>query len=155
MKENELAGVIVDVNGQPLAGANVDLFPAFTGHETTTDDQGMFRYKFDRASKGDAVEVRFSKDGYSPIYRRKQWLGAADLRVILNSSTYLEGEVVDTNGKPLPDAPVVAAHPYIWTGDYPSFDRETKTPTDALGNYRLYLNPEVRVRSDRAFSHQA
>ena len=52
MKENELAGVIVDVNGQPLAGANVDLFPAFTGHETTTDDQGMFRYKFDRASKG-------------------------------------------------------------------------------------------------------
>ena len=143
VQENELAGVIVDVNGQPLAGAKVDLFPAFTGHETTTDDQGMFRYKFDRASKGDTVEVRFSKDGYSPLYRRKQSLGAADLRVILNSSTYLEGEVVDRNGKPVPDATVVAAHPYIWTGDYPSFDREIKTTTDTQGHYRLYLNPEI------------
>ncbi len=141
--ENELAGVIVDANGQPLAGANVDLFPAFTGHETTTDDQGMFRYKFDRARKGDTVEVRFSKDGYSPIYRRKQSLGAADLRVILNSSTYLEGEVVDKNGNPVPNATVIAAHPYIWTGEYPSFDRETKTTTDAQGHYRLYLNPEI------------
>ncbi len=143
VKENELAGVIVDVNGQPLAGVKVDLFPAFTGHETTTDDQGVFRYTFDRASKGDTVEVRFSKDGYSPIYRRKQLLGAADLRVILNNSTYLEGKVVDKNDKPVPDATVVAAHPYIWTGEYPSFDRETKTATDALGHYRLYLNPEI------------
>ena len=62
VRENELAGVIVDPEGHPLAGALVDLFPALTGHETTTDEQGMFRYQFEGARPQDTVEVQFSKD---------------------------------------------------------------------------------------------
>lgn len=143
VQQNELAGVIVDEKGQPLHGAKVDLYPAFTGHETTTDEKGIFRYKFENAGKDQTVEVRFSKDGYSPIYRRNQSLGVADLRIILSSKTYLEGMVVDKNDKPVSTAIVVAAHPYIWRGDYPSFNRESRTSTDENGRYRLYLNPEV------------
>lgn len=143
VQENELAGVIVDEKGQPLAGAKVDLYPAFTGHETITDEKGIFRYSFENAGKDQTVEVRFSKDGYSPIYRRNQSLGVADLRIILSSKTYLKGVVVDKNSKPIPLATVIAAHPYSWRGEYPSFNRETRTSTDADGRYRLYLNPEV------------
>ena len=143
VQENEFAGVIVDEDGQPLAGAKVDLFPAFTGHETTTDKGGMFRYKLEYANKGKTVEVRFSKKGYSPIYRREQRLDIPNLRVILNSKTYLEGQIVDENNNPAPMATVIASHPYIWSGDYPSFDRENSTKTDENGHYRLYLNPEV------------
>lgn len=143
VQDKEFAGVIVDENGKPLAGAKVDLFPAFTGHETATDQQGMFRYKLEMANKGQTTEVRFSKDGYSPIYRRNQRLDVPNLCVVLDSKTYLEGQVVDEDNKPVPKATVVAAHPYHWRGEFISFDRETVTLTDENGRYRLYLNPEL------------
>jgi beta-lactamase regulating signal transducer with metallopeptidase domain/protocatechuate 3,4-dioxygenase beta subunit len=142
-QENELAGVVVDSAGQPIAGALVDFYPAFTGNETRTDDQGIFRYKFEQAGRNETVEVRFSKEGFSPIYRRKQSLGVAEFRVVLNNKTYLEGRILAENGKPVAKTRVVAAHPYIWAGDYPTFDRETVTTTDENGRYRLYLCPEI------------
>lgn len=143
IKVNEFAGVIVDEEGNPLAGATVDLFPAFTGHETKTDQQGMFRFPLGFPSKGNTTEVRFSKDGYSPFYCRKQKLDSPNLCVILNRKTYLEGRVVDANNEPVPNAAVVAAHPYHWNADYPNFNRETATKSDKNGNYRLYLHPET------------
>ena len=143
VQDNEFAGVIVDENGKPLAGAKVDLFPAFTGHETTTDEQGMFRYKLEMANRGQSTEVRFSKDGYSPIYRRKQKLEVPKLCVVLNSKTYLDGQIVDEKNNAVPNAKVIAAHPYHWSGEFISFNRETVTLTDENGRYRLYLNPEV------------
>lgn len=149
VQENELAGVIVDSDGRPIAGALVDFYPAFTGHETTTDDQGMFRYRFKDAGRNDTYEVRFSKEGFSPIYRRKQPLGVQDFRVVLNSNTYLEGQVVDQKGEPVPKARVIANHEYFAGG---GFNRETRTMTDGNGHYRLYLSPEtytVAVISDR------
>ncbi len=143
VQDNEFAGVIVDENGTPVAGAKVDLFPAFTGHETTTDEQGMFRYKLELAKRGQSMEVRFSKEGYSPIYRRNQKLDVPNLCVVLNNKTYLEGQIVDENNKPIPKAKVIAAHPFYWRGEYISFNRETVTLTDENGRYRLYLNPEM------------
>jgi len=143
VQENEFAGVIVDEKGQPLAGAIVDIFPAFTGHETTTDEHGIFRYKLESSNKGQTRELRFSKEGYSPIYRQKQPLDLPDFCVVLNSKTYLEGQVVDENNQAVPMAKIVAAHPYGWRGEFHSFNRETVTTTDAKGRYRLYLNPEV------------
>lgn len=148
VKDNELAGVILDGDGRPIAGALVDFFPAFTGHETLTDDQGMFRYPFKDSKRNETVEVRFSKEGFSPIYRRKQPLGVEDFRVVLNKKTYLEGQVVDDKGKPVPKARVFANHQYQWGS---GFNRETATLTDENGRYRLYLFPEtytVAVVSD-------
>ncbi|MEJ7595850.1 MAG: carboxypeptidase-like regulatory domain-containing protein [Planctomycetaceae bacterium] len=69
VQENELAGVIVDTEGHPVSGALIDCYPAFTGDETTTDELGMFRYKFDTEGRGNTIEVRFSKEGFSPVYR--------------------------------------------------------------------------------------
>lgn len=84
IQDNELAGVIVDSEGHPIAGALIDLFPAFTGHETTADERGQFRFKFDKFRPGETVEVRYSGDGFSPVYRRKQQLGLKEFVVILN-----------------------------------------------------------------------
>lgn len=141
---NELAGVILDSEGNPLAGALVDLFPAFTGHETKTDEQGMFRYKFARAKGANqTVEVRFSKDGYSPVFRKKQLLGVEDFRVVLNSRTWLEGIVTDESGQPVANAEVTVGHPANWNATFPSFNRETVTVTDRDGRYRAYLWPEA------------
>jgi protocatechuate 3,4-dioxygenase beta subunit len=66
-----------------------------------------------------------------------------DFRVVLNKKTYLEGRVLGENGKPVAKAKVIADHPYIWAGDYPSFDRETATVTDENGRYRMHVFPEV------------
>lgn len=148
VKDNELAGVILDGDGRPIAGALVDFFPAFTGHETKTDEQGMFRFHFKDSGRNETVEVRFSKEGFSPIYRRKQPLGVEGFRVVLDSKTYLEGQVVDEKGSPVPKARVFANHQYhLGSG----FNRETATVTDENGRYRLYLFPEtytVAVVSD-------
>ncbi|MEJ7595849.1 MAG: carboxypeptidase-like regulatory domain-containing protein [Planctomycetaceae bacterium] len=61
----------------------------------------------------------------------------------MNNKTHLEGQVTDEAGNPVPHAEVIAGHPYIWSGEYPSFNRETTTLTDDRGRYRLYLWPEV------------
>ena len=143
VKENEFAGVIVDEQGHPIAGAIVDRHPAFTGHETETDQQGMFRVPLKFNSKGKTGVVRFSKEGYSPVYCRKQKFDVPNLCIILDKKTYVEGQVVDANKEPVPMATIVASHPFIWGADYPSFDRETVTKSDENGNYRIYLNPET------------
>ena len=148
---NELAGVIVNNRGEPLAGAVVDFFPAFKGHETKTDEQGVFRYGLKNV--GPTTEVRFSCDGYSPVYRRKQRLGEQEFRVVLNKKTYLEGEVTDSNGKPVPNANVIAAHPYTWVAQHPSYDRETRTKTDEKGHYLIHLCPETYVLSVTSPDH--
>ena len=143
VRQDELAGVLADSEGHPLAGALVDLYPAFTGNETTTDENGVFRYRLDKVGANATVEVRFSKEGYSPVYRRKQPLGVSKFRVVLNNKTYLEGQVLNENGKPEAKARVIASHPYVWGATYPSFNRETSTVTDENGRYRLYLFPET------------
>ncbi|TVP98663.1 MAG: hypothetical protein EA381_11785, partial [Planctomycetaceae bacterium] len=62
--ETELAGVVVDVKGKPLAGVRVDVWTWYPGNETTTDEEGRFRLTdLNRLSE---VEVEFTKDGYCP-----------------------------------------------------------------------------------------
>ena len=141
VQENELAGVILDTEGRPVVGALIDCHTAYTGDETTTDERGMFRYKFDTEGRGGIIEVRFSKEGFSPVYRREQPLGVTNLRIVLNNKTYLEGQVTDEAGNPVPNAEVIAGHPYIWNGEFPSFDRETTTLTDERGRSSLFMWP--------------
>src|ERR1035441_6549989 len=59
----ELAGMVVDTQGKPLEGVEVDAWTWYPGNETRTDARGWFRLKnFDKNGK---VEVVFRKQGYT------------------------------------------------------------------------------------------
>jgi beta-lactamase regulating signal transducer with metallopeptidase domain/protocatechuate 3,4-dioxygenase beta subunit len=145
--ETELAGVVIDVEGRPLAGVKVDVWTWHPGNETMTDEEGRFRLTdLERLSE---VEVEFSKPGYCPSLYPAQKTGTNDWTVVLTQDTYLEGRVLDSQGEPVPSARVRAArgpfqNPQVHIGQV-----WTETTTDAEGRYRLYLEPydyDLQVR---------
>jgi len=145
--ETELAGVVIDAEGNPLAGVEVDVWTWHPGNETTTDEQGRFRLTgLDRLSE---VEVEFTKAGYCPSLYPAQKTGTQNWTVVLTNDTYREGQVLSPEGQPVPHALVRAARgPF--ENPHVHIDRAwTETTTDAEGRYRLYLEPydyEIQVR---------
>ena len=74
---DELAGVVVDTDGKPIEGAEVDAWTWYPGHEAKTDAKGLFRIgKLDKDRK---VEVVVRKPGYTPQLFLTQPTGAARL----------------------------------------------------------------------------
>jgi beta-lactamase regulating signal transducer with metallopeptidase domain/protocatechuate 3,4-dioxygenase beta subunit len=140
VKPGELAGVVVDEAGKPLADVEVDVWDWFPGNETRTDKAGVFRLKgFDRDSK---VQVRFRKTGYSPVMFVRQPTGVSGWVVAMDRKTYFEGVVRGPDGKPAVGALIRADQgpkrmeggtlTHIWT----------ETKSDASGRYRLYVQPD-------------
>ncbi|XZE53859.1 M56 family metallopeptidase [Planctomycetaceae bacterium SH139] len=140
---NELAGTIVDEEGNPLADVSVDVWSWYPGHETVTDVNGRFRLRFDQLERPDQkVEVCFRKEGFSPHYNAQQELGRKDFKVTLNKRTLIEGVVQDAAGKPVPNVEVRGEHgPHQADGVMIGFVVDSTT-TDAQGHYRLYVHPE-------------
>lgn len=154
--ETELAGVVVDANGKPLAGVDVDVWTWHPGNETTTDGEGRFRLSgLDRLS---GVEVEFSKPGYSPSLYPNQKTGTQDWTIVLTNDTYRQGQVLDPAGNPVADALIRASRgPFQSTGVLIG-QVWTETTTDAEGKYRLYLEPydyEIQVRVPRVGSFRS
>lgn len=149
--EEQIAGTVVDREGRPIEGASVDAYSWFPGHETTTDAEGRFRL---RAFTGpgfdpkEGAQVRITKEGYGPKTFDAVKGGTADLRVLLDDSTYFEGTVKAPDGTPAPNITVRASNPMLSSG------REigrlwTETRTDAEGRYRLHVEPatfDITVR---------
>jgi hypothetical protein len=144
----ELAGVVVDEDGKPLADVDVDAWTWMRGNETTTDSEGRFRLK---GFKPDAeVQVQFSKEGYSPALFLAEKPGLDDRTVVLTQGTWLEGWVFDRQGVVVPQALVRAGR-----GPRDSAGRElplvwTSTSADQEGRYRLHLEPDEYVVQVRA-----
>jgi protocatechuate 3,4-dioxygenase beta subunit len=146
--KGEIAGTVTDEAGQPIEGALVDAWTWYTGNETKTDKAGHFHLKGLRDDE--VIELRISKAGMSPWYNRTQDSGVANLNVTLNDKTYFEGNILDADGKPLPNVLVrVDSGPK----EYHNFtitDVWTETKSDANGHYKLFVAPdsylfEVRV----------
>jgi len=98
VKPTELASVVVDEAGKPLADVEVDVWDWYPGNETRTDKEGMFRLKgLDRDSK---VQVRFRKAGYSPVMFMQQPTGVSGWVVAMDRKTYFQGVVRGPDGKP-------------------------------------------------------
>ncbi|MCE5248628.1 M56 family metallopeptidase [bacterium] len=140
---HELGGVVYDESGKPLEGALVDAWTWYThdGHEVYTDAQGKFRLK--NLSRDNRVEVRFSKEGYSPELIIMQKTGVSNIIVRLGNKTYFEGRVLAPDGRPVPDALIRAsqgpkrAHGVVIT----SIWTETRSGRD--GRYRLYVEADT------------
>jgi thiol-disulfide isomerase/thioredoxin len=139
---NEIAGVVVDAQGKPLADVLVDAWTWYPGDETRTDQNGAFRLKT-WTNQAQYVELRISKPGYSPYYNPQQPRGRKDLLVTLGQKTYLDGIVRNPQGAPVADALVVGdAGPKQGDGVLITHVT-TSTKTDEKGHYRLYLAPDI------------
>jgi beta-lactamase regulating signal transducer with metallopeptidase domain len=137
LKPDELAGLVVDVDFNPLAGVLVDIWTFQAGTETTTDENGLFRLKIgDEETR--KVEVRFSKPGYSPDYRLEQSPGEVML-VGLDNKTYIEGRLRGLDGTPVANATIkgIQKEQQIEPGVIPG--PTTLATTDADGRYRMYV----------------
>jgi Carboxypeptidase regulatory-like domain len=144
---NEIAGVVVDAHGQPLSDVLVDAWTWYTGDETHTNADGVFRLKPGSADM-QYVEIRFSKPGYSPQYFPQQPRGAKNFVVTLDDKTYLEGTVRGLGHKPVAGATIKGVQAAFNANGYVYDGVETATTSDDQGRYRLLLFPstyEVRV----------
>jgi len=141
VKPNEVAGIVVDREGQPLEGVLVDPYTWFAGHERKTGKDGLFRFTI-RDADNQHVQIRFSKDGYSPYYQDQRPLGIAT-PVLLGNQTYLEGTVRDQQGGPVAEAEIKAIHPSRNESGNEIGSVYTTTKADAEGRYRLFVHPEA------------
>jgi hypothetical protein len=138
---NEIAGVVVDSQGKPLADVLVDAWTWYTGDETRTDANGVFRFKPGNFG-AQRVEIRFSKPGYSPHYVVQQPRGQKGFLVTLGNQTYLDGTVRDIHRKPVAGATIVGEQGPQQADGVLITHVATSTTSDAKGHYRLYLFPD-------------
>jgi hypothetical protein len=141
VKPDELAGLVVDEKGKPLAGVKVHLWDWVDSPEnyTFTGADGRFRIT---AGKDRQVQVRYRKDGYSPVMATRQAVGAKGLVIAMDRATYFEGVIRGPDGKPAAGAIIRAdqgpkmldggVYTQVWT----------QTTADADGRYRLYVEPD-------------
>ena len=140
---DELAGVVVDDKGSPLEGVHVHVWDWVNEPEnqTHTGKDGVFRIK--DCGRRAKVEVRFRKQGYSPVLFVQQAVGVKGLVVAMDQKTYFEGAVHGPDGKPAANALIRAdqgpknAEGVVITTVW------TETKTDASGRYRLYVEPDA------------
>jgi RNA polymerase sigma factor (sigma-70 family) len=142
VKADELAGVVVDEKGRPLAGVKVHMWDWVDLPElyTVTGADGTFRLK--NTEKEKRVQVRFRKEGYSPVMAVRQPVGVKGLVVAMDRATYIEGVVRGPDGRPAAGAVIRADQgPKVMEGGVCD-DMWTETTADAQGKYRLYVQPD-------------
>src|SRR5690349_24965291 len=138
---NDVAGTVVDENGKPIQGVLADMWTWYKGNESTTDKDGRFHIKNDH-SNDKRVEVRFSKEGLSPVYIRSQDVGVSDLTITMNAKAYLEGKVLAPDGSPVPNVLIRADSGPKEADGLQITTIWTETKSDKDGHYRLYLAPD-------------
>jgi beta-lactamase regulating signal transducer with metallopeptidase domain len=133
-EQGALSGKVVDEKGNSLKDVLVN--------ETYTDANGYF-YLGGFEPEQKTVEIRFSRENFTPKYLIRQPLGIKDTVVVLNNKTYFEGMVSGSDGKPVPEAIIKAvAGPKhcegVYVGEVP-----TECKSDKNGYYRLYVQADI------------
>src|SRR5262245_52506381 len=137
--KDELAGTVVNENGQPLGGVTVDAWHWYPGNETKTDDQGRFRLNgLDPKHK---VEVLITKEGYSPKHFAQRPTGEADWKIILSQKTFFEGMILGADGKPVMGADIRASFGPVQGDGVLITEVTTAGKSRDDGTYRLYVAP--------------
>ena len=136
----ELAGVVIDSDGNPIAGAVVDVWSWFPGNEATTDSKGVFRISgLDKRDQSPEVEVLVRMAGFTPRFFLAQPTGQPGWVVVLRNKTYFEGLVTGPDEKPVAGALIRAnCGPKLTAGEVWI---EAKTGDD--GRYRMYAQADV------------
>ncbi len=136
-----LAGVVVDLGGKPIEGAEVDAWTWYPGNEAKTDARGFFR--IGNLQKGAKVQVVVRKHGYTPQLFMTQPTGKPGWVIVLGNKTYFEGRVTGPDGKPAAGARIRANNgPKPGEGVMIS-EIWTETVTGDDGRYRLYAQQDI------------
>ncbi len=138
---DELAGMVVDAQGKPLEGVEVDAWTWYPGNETRTDARGWFRLK--KLDSHRKVEVVFRKQGFTPELFVTQPAGSPNWVVVLGNRTFFEGTVTRPGGKPVASALIRANQGPKRADGVIITEIWTETRTDAEGHYRLYAQADV------------
>ncbi len=95
---DELAGRVVDVDGNPVAGATISIYPdrGLENHPFKTDSQGAFRIP----GFGDrwCLYIKVEKDGYATQWLTDFEIGKSFI-VTMDQSTVLQGVFVNDSGE--------------------------------------------------------
>ncbi len=138
---DELAGVVVDIDGKPIEGALVDAWTWVPGHEAKTDAHGFF--SIGKLDKGDKVEVVVRKPGYTPQLFLSQPAGAPGWVIVLGNKTFFEGRVTGPDDKPVAGALIRAnSGPKRADGGIIT-DIWTEARTGGDGRYRMYAQSDT------------
>ena len=139
--KDEIAGIVTDESGQPIAHARVDAWHWYPGNETTTNERGEFRLSgFDRRQK---VEILITHKGYAPKYFPMRPTGVSDWGVVLDRETFLEGTITDADGQPVPDAVIRASYGPIHADGVLISELTTTGKSQSDGTYRIYVAPQT------------
>ncbi len=139
--EKDFMGKVVDESGQPLEGVSVHAWTWCPGNETKTDKEGNFRLSGLEPDR--RIEVRFSKEGFSPVHVTQQEVGELLQPVVLNNKTFFEGVVADAKGQPMSNVAVEALTGPKDGDGVVITDVSYRTTTDQKGHYRLYVHPDI------------
>ena len=138
---DELAGVVVDTDGKPIQGAEVDAWTWHPGNEARTDAKGFFR--IGHLEKGRKVEVIVRKPEYTPQLFLTQPTGQPGWVVVLGNQTYFEGRVTDPDDQPVADAQIRANNGPKRADGVMITEIWTEATTGADGRYRMYAQADV------------
>jgi beta-lactamase regulating signal transducer with metallopeptidase domain/peroxiredoxin/uncharacterized GH25 family protein len=145
------SGTVLDEAGKPLEGVVVDAWTWHSGNETHTNSNGQFTLE-GLGEHRDAIEVRFSKDGYSPYLVPYQTVGKLAGLIVLSNDTYLEGMVTDPKGEPVANALIRADQGPKQGPGVQITSIWTETRSNANGSYRLMVQDDtydILVSDDR------
>lgn len=137
---DEIAGVVVDAEGRPIAGASVEPSYWVPNHPAATSDaEGRFRVA--RLGAGYSYGVRVRREGYAIREYPSRPTGEAGWVIVLENGTYFEGRVSTPDGAPVADALVRVDGGAVVGRGSRTTESLTETRTDARGRYRMYVLP--------------
>ena len=138
---DEVAGVVVDPQGQPIAGVMVSPYSWTRRFLTRSDRDGQFRIKVPGKGK---VQVKFTQEDWEPREILDWTIGEANRIVVLDNKTYFTGRVLAPDGSPVADAPIRANQGPRPSGAYGVRPENITTGQSGPdGRYRLYVEPGV------------
>ena len=144
-----ISGMVVDERGKPIEGVRVDIWTWYPGNETKTDKAGRFHLTKFNEENG-RVEIRFTKEGYSPLLIPQQATGALSEPVVMGSRTWFEGELTGLDGKPVPDALIRANQGPVQGPGVKIGTVWTETRSDKNGKYKMLVQEgqyDIEVRA--------
>ena len=143
---DEIAGLVVDAQGQPIEGVRTDPRGwASSLKGVQTDAAGRFRME---GTLRPAREFRFEKEGYAPVQFFDLAPGRAGFVVVLDDRTAFEGRVLAPDGTPVPRATIDADGGSRMLEGHERSSRFW-VRSDPDGRYRIHLAAgmyEFRVR---------
>ncbi len=139
---DEIAGVVVDSDGKPIEGAEVDVWTWYPGHEAKTDAKGFFRIGKLEADNY-KVEVIVRKPGYTPRFFLAQPTATPGWVITLGNKTYIEGNVTGPDGKPVAGALIRANYGPKQADRFRLSEIWADTTSGADGRYKLWTQSDI------------